>query len=310
MVGARAGEKKRSAGHLAEDDPVEFLVGAESRWQMSSRCLHKSGRVEDYEIVIDVRLTQEFEKVGFKVSMLTETIQGEVFFYRLAAAGADLDAVDMGSAARERSDAEAPGIGKSVQDTTVFGVLLNKRAHLSLVKEKAGLLPSDEVDGELESIFQNFYFRVLCSVQESPRLFEPTFLAKERGRFLIDSQRVALCNEQGDDLAFKLLESRMGDLKNEHTRVRVDDQAGDSISFGVDEFGWRWSVWDRTNAGEANTREQSAFSTQVQGSRLHTRSYGRRSNGLGFKSAIPSRLPSDDSTSAINPSGIEAIAPE
>ena len=98
VIGAGASHEKRALRHFRQDDPVEFLVSPKAICDIVA-LFDECGRIEDDKIVRKIGCFEKFEKVRFDELVIGEVVQSEIFFDRFAASGANLDAVDMGSAA-------------------------------------------------------------------------------------------------------------------------------------------------------------------------------------------------------------------
>ena len=111
--------------------------------------------VEDDEVVLLVVLIEILEGILAEclMTLVTREIERDVLIGQFDGLGTAIHGVYLLGIASHRIDGETAGIAEHVEHALALGILLQKGAVVTLVNEEAGLLASQPVDMEFQSIF-------------------------------------------------------------------------------------------------------------------------------------------------------------
>ncbi len=139
-------------------------------------------------------------------------------------------------AAGERVDGEAAGVAEAVEHFASGGELAHTMAVLPLVEEEAGLLALLDVDAEVEAVFDDRATRGLAvAAHEARARLEPFQLARLGVRALVDRLAAGELGERVEDRIAPALDAGSEELRHQHVGVAVDDEARQSVGFGMDQ---------------------------------------------------------------------------
>ena len=240
----RAAEREDQASwsDLGDRGGVQTLIGTEGVVQGTSM-LGECRRIHDHQIVLVLwDVAQELDGIGAIacVSGWLETVQEHIPFYHIDGLAGAVHGINVNCAGAEGIDGEASGVAEEVQDVAASGIFPDKGPVLPLVEEEAGLLAFGPVDKEFMAVLKDDLLVIgeaLGAVKVAVNKVEAGLERGGAGAFVIDClQGRAIDGFQGlADRAFRTEHSYGVGLHNADTIVIVYDQAGETVTFSVDQ---------------------------------------------------------------------------
>ena len=235
-------EDQTSWSDLGDRGGVQALVSAEGIVQSASM-LGECRRVNDHQIVFVLGdVAQELDGIGAiaRMSGWLETVQGHIPFNHIDGFAGTVNGINVHGAGAEGIDGEAPRVAEEIQDVAAFGIFPDKGPVLPLVEEEAGLLAFGPVDKEFMAVLKDDLLVIgeaLGAVKVAVNKVEAGLERGGAGAFVIDClQGRAIDGFQGlADRAFRTEHSYGVGLHNADTIVIVYDQAGETVTFSVDQ---------------------------------------------------------------------------
>ena len=235
-------EDQTSRSDLGDRGGVQALVSAEGIVQSASM-LGECRRVNDHQIVLVLwDVAQELDGIGAiaRVSGWLETVQEHIPFYHIDGLAGAVHGINVNCAGAEGIDGEASGVAEEVQDVAASGIFPDKGPVLPLVEEEAGLLAFGPVDKEFMAVLKDDLLVIgeaLGAVKVAVNKVEAGLERGCAGALVIDClQGRAIDGFQGlADRAFRTEHSYGVGLHNADTIVIVYDQAGETVTFAVDQ---------------------------------------------------------------------------
>ena len=235
-------EDQTSWSDLGDRGGVQALVSAEGIVQSASM-LGECRRVNDHQIVFVLGdVAQELDGIGAiaRMSGWLETVQGHIPFNHIDGFAGTVNGINVHGAGAEGIDGEAPRVAEEIQDVAAFGIFPDKGPVLPLVEEEAGLLAFGPVDEEFVAVLEDDLLVIreaLGTVKIAVNEIQAGLERSGAGTLVIDSlQGRAIDGFQGlADRAFRTEHSYGVGLHNADTIVIVYDQAGETVTFSVDQ---------------------------------------------------------------------------
>ena len=235
-------EDQTSRSDLGDRGGVQALVSAEGIVQSASM-LGECRRVNDHQIVFVLwDVAQELDGIGAiaRMSGRLETVQGHIPFNHIDGFAGTVNGINVHGAGAEGIDGEAPRVAEEIQDVAAFGIFPDKGPVLPLVEEEAGLLAFGPVDEEFVAVLEDDLLVIreaLGTVKIAVNEIQAGLERSGAGTLVIDSlQGRAIDGFQGlADRAFRTEHSYGVGLHNADTIVIVYDQAGETVTFSVDQ---------------------------------------------------------------------------
>ena len=235
-------EDQASGSDLGDRGGVQTLIGTEGVVQGTSM-LGECRRIHDHQIVLVLwDVAQELDGIGAIacVSGWLETVQEHIPFYHIDGLAGAVHGINVNCAGAEGIDGEASGVAEEVQDVAASGIFPDKGPVLPLVEEEAGLLAFGPVDKEFMAVLKDDLLVIgeaLGAVKVAVNKVEAGLERGGAGAFVIDClQGRAIDGFQGlADRAFRTEHSYGVGLHNADTIVIVYDQAGETVTFAVDQ---------------------------------------------------------------------------
>lgn len=235
-------EDQASGSDLGDRGGVQALVSAEGIVQSASM-LGECRRVNDHQIVFVLGdVAQELDGIGAiaRMSGWLETVQGHIPFNHIDGFAGTVNGINVHGAGAEGIDGEAPRVAEEIQDVAAFGIFPDKGPVLPLVEEEAGLLAFGPVDEEFVAVLEDDLLVIreaLGTVKIAVNEIQAGLERSGAGTLVIDSlQGRAIDGFQGlADRAFRTEHSYGVGLHNADTIVIVYDQAGETVTFSVDQ---------------------------------------------------------------------------
>ena len=235
-------EDQTSGSDLGDRGGVQALVGAEGIVQSASM-LGECRRVNDHQIVFVLGdVAQELDGIGAiaRMSGWLETVQGHIPFNHIDGFAGTVNGINVHGAGAEGIDGEAPRVAEEIQDVAAPGIFPDKGPVLPLVEEEAGLLAFGPVDEEFVAVLEDDLLVIreaLGTVKIAVNEIQAGLERSGAGTLVIDSlQGRAIDGFQGlADRAFRTEHSYGVGLHNADTIVIVYDQAGETVTFSVDQ---------------------------------------------------------------------------
>ena len=235
-------EDQTSWSDLGDRGGVQALVSAEGIVQSASM-LGECRRVNDHQIVFVLGdVAQELDGIGAiaRMSGWLETVQGHIPFNHIDGFAGTVNGINVHGAGAEGIDGEAPRVAEEIQDVAAFGIFPDKGPVLPLVEEEAGLLAFGPVDKEFMAVLKDDLLVIgeaLGAVKVAVNKVEAGLERGGAGAFVIDClQGRAIDGFQGlADRAFRTEHSYGVGLHNADAIVIVYDQAGETVTFSVDQ---------------------------------------------------------------------------
>ena len=235
-------EDQTSWSDLGDRGGVQALVSAEGIVQSASM-LGECRRVNDHQIVFVLGdVAQELDGIGAiaRMSGWLETVQGHIPFNHIDGFAGTVNGINVHGAGAEGIDGEAPRVAEEIQDVAAFGIFPDKGPVLPLVEEEAGLLAFGPVDKEFMAVLKDDLLVIgeaLGAVKVAVNKVEAGLERGGAGALVIDClQGRAIDGFQGlADRAFRTEHSYGVGLHNADTIVIVYDQAGETVTFSVDQ---------------------------------------------------------------------------
>lgn len=235
-------EDQTSWSDLGDRGGVQALVSAEGIVQSASM-LGECRRVNDHQIVFVLGdVAQELDGIGAiaRMSGWLETVQGHIPFNHIDGFAGTVNGINVHGAGAEGIDGEAPRVAEEIQDVAAFGIFPDKGPVLPLVEEEAGLLAFGPVDEEFVAVLEDDLLVIreaLGTVKVAVNEIQAGLERSGAGTLVIDSlQGRAIDGFQGlADRAFRTEHSYGVGLHNADTIVIVYDQAGETVTFSVDQ---------------------------------------------------------------------------
>lgn len=235
-------EDQASGSDLGDSGGVQTLIGTEGVVQGTSM-LGECRRIHDHQIVLVLwDVAQELDGIGAIacVSGWLETVQEHIPFYHIDGLAGAVHGINVNCAGAEGIDGEASGVAEEVQDVAASGIFPDKGSVLPLVEEEAGLLAFGPVDEEFVAVLEDDLLVIreaLGTVKIAVNEIQACLERSGAGTLVIDSlQGRAIDGFQGlADRAFRTEHSYGVGLHNADTIVIVYDQAGETVTFAVDQ---------------------------------------------------------------------------
>lgn len=235
-------EDQASGSDLGDSGGVQTLIGTEGVVQGTSM-LGECRRIHDHQIVLVLwDVAQELDGIGAIacVSGWLETVQEHIPFYHIDGLAGAVHGINVNCAGAEGTDGEASGVAEEVQDVAASGIFPDKGSVLPLVEEEAGLLAFGPVDEEFVAVLEDDLLVIreaLGTVKIAVNEIQACLERSGAGTLVIDSlQGRAIDGFQGlADRAFRTEHSYGVGLHNADTIVIVYDQAGETVTFAVDQ---------------------------------------------------------------------------
>ena len=235
-------EDQASGSDLGDRGGVQTLIGTEGVVQGTSM-LGECRRIHDHQIVLVLwDVAQELDGIGAIacVSGWLETVQEHIPFYHIDGLAGAVHGINVNCAGAEGIDGEASGVAEEVQDVAASGIFPDKGPVLPLVEEEAGLLAFGPVDKEFMAVLKDDLLVIgeaLGAVKVAVNKVEAGLERGCAGALVIDClQGRAIDGFQGlADRAFRTEHSYGVGLHNADTIVIVYDQAGETVTFAVDQ---------------------------------------------------------------------------
>src|SRR5262249_16912862 len=163
-----------------------------------------------------------------------ERVGGQVLARHLERGRRALDRGDPARATGERRDREAAGVAEAVEHLAARGELAHALPVLALIEEEAGLLALLDVDAEVEPVLDDRAARrVAVAAREADAGGQRLELAHLGVGALEDRLRRGELRERVEDRVAPALDARGEELRHQHVRVAVDDQAGQAVGLAV-----------------------------------------------------------------------------
>ena len=235
-------EDQTSRSDLGDRGGVQALVSAEGIVQSASM-LGECRRVNDHQIVLVLwDVAQELDGIGTIACMSgrLETVQGHIPFNHIDGFAGTVNGINVHGASAEGIDGEASRVAEEIQDVAALGIFPDKGPVLPLVEEEAGLLAFGPVDEEFVAVLEDDLLVIreaLGTVKIAVNEIQACLERSGAGTLVIDSlQGRAIDGFQGlADRAFRTEHSYGVGLHNADTIVIVYDQAGETVTFAVDQ---------------------------------------------------------------------------
>lgn len=235
-------EDQTSRSDLGDRGGVQALVSAEGIVQSASM-LGECRRVNDHQIVFVLwDVAQELDGIGAiaRMSGRLETVQGHIPFNHIDGFAGTVNGINVHGAGAEGIDGEASRVAEEIQDVAALGIFPDKGPVLPLVEEEAGLLAFGPVDEEFVAVLEDDLLVIreaLGTVKIAVNEIQAGLERSGAGTLVIDSlQGRAIDGFQGlADRAFRTEHSYGVGLHNADTIVIVYDQAGETVTFSVDQ---------------------------------------------------------------------------
>ena len=235
-------EDQTSRSDLGDRGGVQALVSAEGIVQSASM-LGECRRVNDHQIVFVLGdVAQELDGIGAIacVSGWLETVQEHIPFHHIDGLAGAVHGINVNCASAEGIDGEASRVAEEIQDVAALGIFPDKGPVLPLVEEEAGLLAFGPVDEEFVAVLEDDLLVIreaLGTVKIAVNEIQACLERSGAGTLVIDSlQGRAIDGFQGlADRAFRTEHSYGVGLHNADTIVIVYDQAGETVTFAVDQ---------------------------------------------------------------------------
>ncbi len=128
------------------------------------------------------------------------------------------------------------GVAKTIQHVAAPGQFPNPLTVAALIEIEAGFVAGFEIDEKFQAVFGNRYSRIGNCAAQQPVANRQTFEFTDIGiRAFIDGHRTRLFEQNlGQGLAPKLGAGGQR-LEDEHITIPVNNQARESVGFGVDQ---------------------------------------------------------------------------
>ena len=177
-----------------------------------------------------------------------------------------VDGGDVRGAARQRRDAEAPGVAVAVQylrEAEPAHRVGEVAAVVALVEVEAGLVAAGDVDDEAPVVLVDGRFRRRAggvdgraAAQPAAGRLEALALPRRGVAALVESRRAARLQQGIGDRPLPALGAGRQELRREHVGVAVDDEPGQAVGLAVDEA--NAVAGDRQPAADVDRRRDAA----------------------------------------------------